>query len=187
VNKNDLDLIGDLLTSLELAEVKLMEWGFFDVSHTDEELVKLFEEHPTRGDEFCQLVSGTSPTMFVDDMATAGLLYRIKTGDPSLFRSRFAESIRLMVRLKQRFKPGDWDTAPELVSDARFHLNPRRFPVRDISFEKVFEIDILARKHGIKLSNITGHLAEITDEEIELCRKHALKKLNADTIYITGK
>jgi len=138
VNKDELDLIGDLLTSLELAEVKLMEWGFFDVSHTDAEVVKLFEEHPTRGEEFCQLVSGTSPTMFVDDMATAGLLYRIKTGDPSLFRSRFAESIRLMVRLKQRFKPDDWDTAPELVSDARFHLNPRRFPVRDINFERAW-------------------------------------------------
>jgi predicted amino acid dehydrogenase len=50
---------------------------------------------------------------------------------------------------------------------------------RDISYDKVIEIDALARKHGIKLSAIMGHKHEITDQEIELCRQHALKALSA--------
>jgi len=47
---------------------------------------------------------------------------------------------------------------------------------RDISYHKVYKIDELARKHGIKLAAIMGHNMEITDEEMELCREHALKK-----------
>jgi predicted amino acid dehydrogenase len=47
---------------------------------------------------------------------------------------------------------------------------------RDISYQKVFKIDELARKHGIRLSQIMGHQMEITDDEMELCRQHALKK-----------
>ena len=49
---------------------------------------------------------------------------------------------------------------------------------RNISYQKVREIDQLARKHGVRLSAIMGHDVEITNEEIDLCRKHALKKLN---------
>ena len=49
---------------------------------------------------------------------------------------------------------------------------------RNLDYHKVREIDALARKHGIKLSTIMGHDLEITPEEIDLCREHALKKLN---------
>jgi predicted amino acid dehydrogenase len=48
---------------------------------------------------------------------------------------------------------------------------------RDLDYDKVIEIDQLARKHGIRLSAIMGHTGEITDDEIMLCRDHALKKL----------
>ncbi len=47
---------------------------------------------------------------------------------------------------------------------------------RDINYRKVIEIDSLARKHGVKLSAIMGHDSEITDDEIALCREHALRK-----------
>lgn len=46
---------------------------------------------------------------------------------------------------------------------------------RDLSYEKVCEIDKLARKHGVRLAAVMGHTGEITEEEIELCRQHALK------------
>lgn len=46
---------------------------------------------------------------------------------------------------------------------------------RDISYKKVIEIDRLARKHGVKLSAIMGHDCEITQEEIDLARKKAIK------------
>jgi predicted amino acid dehydrogenase len=50
---------------------------------------------------------------------------------------------------------------------------------RDISYQKVFDIDQMARKHGVRLSAIMGHSMEITDNEIELCRQHALKNRDA--------
>lgn len=43
---------------------------------------------------------------------------------------------------------------------------------RNISYEKVIEIDRLAREHGVKLSHIMGHQGVICDEEFELCREH---------------
>jgi predicted amino acid dehydrogenase len=48
---------------------------------------------------------------------------------------------------------------------------------RDISYEKVFQIDELARKHGVRLSAIMSHKSEITEDEIRLCRGHALAAL----------
>lgn len=49
---------------------------------------------------------------------------------------------------------------------------------RDLSYEKVVQIDRLSRKHGIRLAGIMGHTGEIKENEIELCRSYALKKLN---------
>lgn len=46
---------------------------------------------------------------------------------------------------------------------------------RELSYERVCEIDQLARKHGVRLAAVMGHTGEITEEEIALCREHALK------------
>lgn len=51
---------------------------------------------------------------------------------------------------------------------------------RDLSYEKVVQIDRLSRKHGIKLSGIMGHTGEIKENEIDLCRNLALKKLGKE-------
>lgn len=48
---------------------------------------------------------------------------------------------------------------------------------RELSYEKVVQIDRLSRKHGIRLASIMGHTGEIKEHEIELCRNYALKKL----------
>lgn len=47
---------------------------------------------------------------------------------------------------------------------------------RNINFEKVMEIDRLAKKHGVRLSCIMGHNGFITDQEIALCRVHAIER-----------
>lgn len=48
---------------------------------------------------------------------------------------------------------------------------------RNINYEKVIEIDRLAREHGVKLSQIMGHNGFITDAEFDLCKEHAQEKL----------
>lgn len=48
---------------------------------------------------------------------------------------------------------------------------------RNISYEKVLEIDRMANDHGVRLSCIMGHSGYISDEEFSLCREHALEAL----------
>jgi hypothetical protein len=133
------ELLGELLTALELEEVRLMEWGFFDVAHTGDEVASLFSNHPELGCEYRELENTSDAALLVDDLAADGLLYKVDPGPPARYRSRFAESARLLIRLRQRFRVDDWSSAPELVSDARFHLGPRRFPVRNIDPDSAWE------------------------------------------------
>lgn len=126
------ELVGELLTLLERAEVRLMAWGFADVTHTGEEVVTLFSGDERLGHAFQEAAGPGGEELWVDDLVAAGLLYRVSFGPPASYRSRFAESTRLFLRLRQRFRNDDWSTAPELVSDARFYLGPRHFPVRNI-------------------------------------------------------
>lgn len=51
---------------------------------------------------------------------------------------------------------------------------------RNISFEKVLEIDRMAKVHGVRLSAIMGHNGFISDNEFDLCRSHAVNKRNED-------
>lgn len=51
---------------------------------------------------------------------------------------------------------------------------------RNINYEKVLEIDRMAREHGVRLSQIMGHNGFITDAEFELCREHALEKMKKE-------
>src|SRR5262245_1132320 len=78
------ELIGELLTRLERAEVRLMEWGFIDVSHTGDELVDLFASHPTLGGEFRELAGPVGEELWIDDLVSSGLLYRISFGPPAV-------------------------------------------------------------------------------------------------------
>lgn len=48
---------------------------------------------------------------------------------------------------------------------------------RNINYKKVKEIYRIARKHGARLAQIRSPNGVITDQEIELCREHALKAL----------
>lgn len=51
---------------------------------------------------------------------------------------------------------------------------------RNISYEKVLEIDRMAKVHGVRLSAIMGHNGFISDDEFALCKTHALNKRNED-------
>ena len=47
---------------------------------------------------------------------------------------------------------------------------------RDIEWDKVKQIYKMARRHGVELAAIQGHMGIITDREIELTRQLALSK-----------
>ena len=127
--------ISEFLNFVEQRESRLLSWGFYDVSFEVDELETLFETEASP--ELKEQWDGLRDqwpnfSALCDDLAYAGLLYR---PDPSseVFRSRFAEGVRLLARLRQMFTAKDWATGPNLVSDIKLHLESRRYPKRDNS------------------------------------------------------
>jgi predicted amino acid dehydrogenase len=54
---------------------------------------------------------------------------------------------------------------------------------RNINYKKVKEIYQIAKKHGARLAEIRSPTGVITDQEIDLCREHALKKMKSGNGY----
>lgn len=122
-------LIGELLSVLERREARLLEWGFLDASFSALEVIDVFRNADrVLVDELDKWLAEISAELLVDNLAESGLLVRV--GDR--YRSRFAETIRLFGRLRQRFSMDDWATAPHLISDLKIHLAPRKYPRRNI-------------------------------------------------------
>lgn len=121
------------LTFLETREQRLLAWGFYDVSFTLEEIADLIKRE---GDtdlqmQWSDLVEhGWDLKDFIDEMSTANLMFPVD-GDHKRYRTRFAETVRLTSQLRQLFREDQWATGPNLVSDIKLHLKPRRYPKRD--------------------------------------------------------
>jgi predicted amino acid dehydrogenase len=58
---------------------------------------------------------------------------------------------------------------------------------RNINYRKVIEIYKMAKKHGARLATIRSPNGIVTDQEIELCREHALKALRGTRQPIVDK
>lgn len=129
-------LIGELLSLLERKETTLLSWGFIDGAFSAEEVVDTFREAaPELVYALDEWIDETSVELFVDNLAQANILVRTDTG----YRSRFAETVRLLGRLRQRFSNDDWASAPSLVSDLKFHLCARSYPKRNIHPDEAWQ------------------------------------------------
>ncbi len=125
--------VGEFLSFLEQQEARLLSWGFYNVSFGISEIENLLEqEAPDSLLEAWQELQDEGWTIdrLVSEMESGNLLYRIALGE-EVYRTRFAEGVRLLARLRQMFRPQDWATGPKLVSDIKLHLAPRRYPRRD--------------------------------------------------------
>src|SRR4051812_27522282 len=93
----------ELLSFLESREARLLSWGFYDVSFRPGDIEAVL---PTEGAEALRDVweerrrRGETLQGHLAAMADAGLLYRIEDG-ADRFRTRFAEGVRLLARLRQ--------------------------------------------------------------------------------------
>ena len=131
------DLVEQLLDFIETKETKLLSWGFFDGAFSALELENEVANNPDQTlYNSCQDVSanGWSMSRILDEAANNSLLYQLPDTDAEpRYRSRFAEGVRLISRLKQRFSHIDWQSAPNLVSDLKVDLRPRVYPDFDQS------------------------------------------------------
>lgn len=117
-----------ILDEIESAELGPLSWGLLDGGFGDDELLDLLDELAERlGDK-------RSAEEIRDSLCSRSLLTESVGGAGKVWRTRMAETLRLLVRLRQLFpkhvKQGGWRGAPPLVSDFRFLARSRQFPDR---------------------------------------------------------
>ena len=133
----NLNIISELLSYLEKREAKLLSWGFYDIWSSADEIEEFIKsdckqeiiDEWEKNKEDCGSLNN-----LLANLASQGLLYA-NPYSTDLYRTRFAESIRLTARLKQMFRAKDWLNGPNLVSDIKIHLAHRQYPKRNISPE----------------------------------------------------
>lgn len=146
------------LSFLETREQRLLSWGFYDVCFSPGEIVSLIEDEGDESlkSEWHALAQGPeawSIEDFVAELAAANLLFQV---DDSRYRSRFAETVRMIARLKQMFREDQWATGPNLVSDIKLNLKPRRYPRRDQPAKSCWEtMGVVASKPELQKSLFT--------------------------------
>jgi hypothetical protein len=143
----DLTLVEDALDGLEQRETRVLVWGLVDSALGDQEvhdvLNAVFEGEKYQevaGQSDCSLHTAEELLRRLQDL---GLLFEVPTrllGTPRRWRTRMAEGLRLLTRLRQlmpRHKGATaWATAPTLVADYRLLWRRRRYPHRNLGIDQ---------------------------------------------------
>ena len=127
--------VADFLSFIEECEQRLQNWGFYDVAFDEMDLTALLEaEAPDQlRDAWGALAAdGLDIGSLLTQMRRANLMQALPDGSGRV-RSRFAEGLRLLAHLRQRFSYQDWASGRRLVADIKLHLAPRRYPALDIT------------------------------------------------------
>ncbi len=118
----------DVLGALEQAETRLLAWGLIDGALSEDVVLEFLKREASRLEVF------VSPDDLLDELLARRLLVPAPD-QPMHYRTRMAETVRLIARLRQLFTKHHgpaWRSAPRLVGDFRFSIQPRRYPKRDV-------------------------------------------------------
>ncbi len=119
-------LVSKFLSILERREEPLLAWCIVDGGFSYDELY----EHASAFISTTEAM--VSPEQLLSEMQARKLLFEFPCGGRSIYRTRMAETVRLLSTLRQWFPNSDWRTAPNLVADYRLALSPRQYPDRNI-------------------------------------------------------
>lgn len=119
------DLI-KVLDRLEDEEMRLLAWGLVDGGFDEKELIEFIDRLNDEDD------IDVDPHEALDELETLGLIGEYDGFPGRVFRTRMAETVRLLAMLRQLFPGKPWATSPRLVADYRLKIKPRRFPFRNI-------------------------------------------------------
>jgi hypothetical protein len=111
----------EALTRLELLEAALLSWGAVGAEWTENEILAVLSEHGNAKELLNQLLE-------------AALVVPTPNGG---YRSRSAETVRLLATLRQAFPSQRVTDGRPLVLDYRFLHRPRRRPKRDVAAQEV--------------------------------------------------
>jgi hypothetical protein len=136
--------LSNVLDCIEQKESRLLIWGIVDGLFQRDELSDLISPLIDSA-----LESGFDEFFDTDEVIAAllalKLLVEIEGPNGEIgYRSRMAETVRLLQRLRQLFpkharQSNGWQQAPTLVADFRFQRRRRQYPRRDISRDVVLE------------------------------------------------
>jgi len=126
-----------VLDAIEHEESRLLVWGVVDGYFEAGELTALIDSQIDAA-----IKGGVEEFLDAGSVMAAlqrhGLITPVDNGSaPVGYRSRMAETARLLLRLRQLFrkhdrKLGGWLDAPTLVADFRFQRRRRQYPRRDV-------------------------------------------------------
>jgi hypothetical protein len=133
-----------ILDLIEECESKLLVWGLVDGYIAESELNDLISNQIDSAlekgfDEFYD------STPVIKELLDEKLIVEAQSNSESkVYRSRMAETVRLLQRLRQVFpkhakRSNGWLSAPSLVADFRFQRRQRKYPKRDIDKSKALE------------------------------------------------
>jgi hypothetical protein len=129
------DLLHEVLDTVEQREARLLVWGLVDGRLSADEVRLLIEPLLERAIErgVMDFIDAAAVTAALEEWA---LLFPTDEMPYAGYRSRMAETVRLLFRLRQMFPrrhdgPDRWIQAPTLVSDFRFLWRRRSYPRRD--------------------------------------------------------
>jgi hypothetical protein len=128
-------LCNEVLTLIESQELRLLNWGFVDLkTDLDAQLPMLLAQLPPYGRQLWEQARqySVTPQIIVDNLKSRRLVFAQYLNGRTFYRSRFAEAIRLLVLLRQRFSYQDWQTGLRLVNDIKVDIKRRMYPKRDI-------------------------------------------------------
>src|SRR5947209_2668265 len=128
-------LCNEVLTLIEADEAKLLNWGFFDVrSDLKTHIGDVVKRLPISSRELWNDAQENGITVddILENLVQRKLVFKLNIAGNVFYRTRFAETIRLLYLLRQRFSFADWQTASRLVSDLKIQLQRRRYPKRDV-------------------------------------------------------
>ena len=134
-----------ILDLIEERESQLLVWGLVDGYITESEFNDLISNQIDSAlevgfDEFYD----SAPV--VKEMLDEKLIVEVLSNSESkVYRSRMAETVRLLQRLRQVFpkhvkRKNGWLSAPSLVADFRFQRRQRKYPKRNIDKSKALEV-----------------------------------------------
>src|SRR5437764_7339070 len=145
-------LCNEVLTLIEIDETKLLNWGFFDVRSDLKtnlgDLVKRLPP-PSRGRWNDMQQDGITVDDILENLVQRKLIFKLNIAGNVFYRSRFAETIRLLYLLRQRFSFTDWQTASRLVSDLKIQLQRRRYPRRDVEPK-----ELISELRGLRVTQL---------------------------------
>nr|WP_277349700.1 protein DpdJ [Planosporangium thailandense] len=109
------------MTAVELREAELLSWGAVGAAWAEDELLAVLADHGNARET-------------LENFLDAALVVRTPTGG---YRSRSAETMRLLATLRQAFPGTRVTDGRALVLDHRFLHRPRRSPKRDVPAQHV--------------------------------------------------